>query len=49
MPISEDFKPRWIIASLVCVLVIIRHYRQTLRRAFKSPNSERQFSQNKRN
>jgi hypothetical protein len=28
MPISEDFKPRSIICSGVCLLAILRHYRQ---------------------
>src|ERR1035438_5935489 len=28
MPISEDFKPRWIICSWVCLLAIPFHYRQ---------------------
>src|ERR1700691_5335800 len=46
MPISEDFKPRWIICSGVCLLAILRHYRHYLRQTSRELRSQRRFGRN---
>jgi hypothetical protein len=43
MPISEDFKPRWIICSGVCLLAMLRHYRQYSLPMGKDLHSQRRF------